>query len=190
MIGLALSFLRFAWPYLLALGVAWYGWHLANGWCNGACKRSLDELEIAQASLKAAQERATALALLWAAELDKVKVQYKDRVVYRTQTFGGIRERVGKISTGVAIPVDPDTRRLLADITSVANDTSAAGGDTQASAPVPDTAVRYDESVYTELRDWVGFAAEAAESYREAADKHQACVAAYDSLSKSTQGNE
>lgn len=178
-------------PRLLAVlavaGALWYGWSVVNGWCNESCRDAREEVVSLQAKVtdlesqaQAARDRATALALLWAKELDNVKERIKERVIVRTQTFGGIRERVGKISDGVAIPVDVDTQRLLADVTRAANDSAPAAGSEVAPDPVPEAT----GSVDTQLRDWVAFAAAAGEAYRSAADQHLACVQAYTALER------
>lgn len=174
-------------PILAALGLVWYGWHRIDNWCNGACVDERErgaELSVmlsdAEERIVAAQERATALALLWAKEVDNVKVRHVRVIEYRKADFGGAREAAGRIrlvTDGVAVRVPPDAARLLGDVADAANDTAAAGRDTQPAQAVPDAA-----GSDTTLTQWIAFATDAAEAYRDAADKHQACVAAYDTL--------
>jgi hypothetical protein len=74
------------------------------------------------------------------------------------------------------VPVD--ALGVLRDVAEFANDSAAPEGGQRTAAPVPDPAGPAE----TTLADWVEFAIEAGAAYREAADKHQACVAAYDQL--------
>ena len=70
-------FLR-ALPYIAAIALAWYGWHRADTWCNSACRDQRSQVEKIRSQsaqlteqIRAAQQRATDLALQWAQQVDK-----------------------------------------------------------------------------------------------------------------------
>lgn len=168
-------------PILGVLFAAWFAWHKIDNWCNGACTDARAELATAQGQIQAAQERATALALLWSEAINRVEVRYVELAGNRADATAGIRERAGRIrpsTSSVAIRVPIDALGVLRDVAEFANDSAAAEGSQGAAAPVPIPAGPAE----TSLADWVEFAIEAGAAYREAADKHQACVAAYDQL--------
>ena len=168
-------------PVLGVLFAAWYAWHKADNWCNGACKDARAELSVAQGQIQAAQERATALALLWAKAINNVEVRYVELAGNRADATANLRERAGRIrpaTSSVAIRVPDDALRVLGDVAEFANDTPAPEGNQGASEAVPVAA----GGAETTLDEWIAFAIDAGEAYREAADKHQACVAAYDAV--------
>lgn len=178
-------------PYLLGVLfvalVAWWGWRVANGWCNGACQDAREEVVALTADrdgllagIKAAQDRASALAVLWADAIQKVEVRYVEAKRESTTVFAGLRERAGKIRESTArvrVPVPADALGVLADAHRSANgsqDPAPAGGDSGASEAVSAPA---GGQVDTGLDEWVAFAAAAAEAYADARQKHLACVA-------------
>lgn len=178
-------------PYVLGIAfvllVGWWIHRVANSWCNGACQEAREEVvQLTQerdgllAGIKAAQDRASALAVLWAEAIQKVEVRYVEAKREQSKVFAGLRERAGRIRlapAGTPLVVPADVGGLLADAHRGANggeDTAPAGGDSQAAAPVPETA---GGAVDTTLAEWAQFAVEAAEAYADARSKHLACVA-------------
>jgi hypothetical protein len=186
----------FAWlsflPYIIGAvvigGAVWTIWSSVNNWCNGACRDAREERDEAIAEsvqlhgvIKAAQERATALALLWSEAINKVEVRYVQVERDRRAAFAGVRERAGSIrvdTSRVLVPVTAPVIGVLRDAERAANGGSpAAPREGEGSpAPVPETARD------TTLAEWVQFAIDAAEAYREAYDKWQAAVQAYESV--------
>ena len=171
-------------PVLGVLFAAWFAWYKIDHSCwTSACKDARAELSVAQGQIQAAQERATALALLWAKAINNVEVRYVELAGNRADATASLRERAGRIrhSTGsVSVRVPPDALGVLGDVARFANDSPAPEGNQGASEAVPDAAGPAE----TTLTDWVAFAVDAAEAYRDAADKHKACVAAYESLTQ------
>ena len=168
-------------PILGILFAAWFAWRAVDGWCNGACEDARAELVTAQAQIQEAQERATALALMWSEAINRVEVRYVELAGNRADAAANLRERAGRIrpaTAGVSIRVPADAVGVLGDVARFANDSPAPAVDQGAAAPVPAPARDAD----TTLAEWISFAVEAGAAYREAADKHAACVAAYDSL--------
>ncbi len=171
-------------PILGILFAAWFAWRAVDGWCNGACEDARAELVTAQAQIQEAQERATALALLWSEAINRVEVRYVEVARTRSDAAARLRERAGRIRLdggGVGVRVPPAAVGLLDDAHRLANDPPAAGGDQSAPDPVPAPADTVE--IDTTLATWIATYLEAAIAYRDAADKHLACVAAYESLS-------
>lgn len=169
-------------PALGILLALWFAWHKLDTWCNGVCEGARADLVVAQGQIQAAQERATALALLWSEAINRVEVRYVDLAGNRANAAAGIRERAGRIRPAtdrVSIRVPVDALGVLDSASRLANADApaAAEGDKGTAAPVPDAS----GAAETTLTDWVAFAVDAAESYREAADKHMACVNLYES---------
>lgn len=174
-----LSFL----PHLIGLavvaGLLWGAWSAVNGWCNGACKVATERADEAWVRVKAAddaiaraQERATALALLWSEAIQRVEVRHVEVVKWRTRTFVEYRERAAGAEVSGTITLSPGAVSVLADSASAANDPGPAAGGEGTAAPVPEPA----GDTATEAREWVEFAVEAAAAYADARDKWQACV--------------
>ena len=168
-------------PFIAAAAVAWYGWHRVDNWCNSACQSARGDLLVAEQQITAARERATWLALKWSEAINKVEVRYVEVVRERSSAAAGLRERAGRIrpaTDSVSVRVPADALRVLDDAAKLANNSAAPAVDQRPTAPFPDAAGPAE----TTLSDWVAFAVDAAEAYRDAADKHSACVAAYESL--------
>ena len=180
---LLLSILGRLLPILAGLALAWYGWHRVDNWCNGACQSLRHEVQTLQQEKQQAQDRATALALLWSEAINRVEVRYVEVARTRSDAATRLRERAGRLRLdggGVGIRVPAAAVGLLDDASRLANDPAATGVDQGPPDPVPATsdAVAID----TTLATWTATYLEAAIAYRDAADKHMACVAAYESL--------
>lgn len=168
-------------PFLAAAALAWYGWHRVDNWCNSACVEQRTQLGNARTQIGIAQARATALALLWAEAINRVEVRYVEVVRARTDAVAGVRERAGRIRSDTDrahLVVSRDALGVLHDAERIANDTAPAAGDSGPGQAVSDAAGPAE----TTLTDWLEFAINAAEAYRDAEDKHLACVAAYEAI--------
>lgn len=157
-------------------------WWKAQHWCNTACQQQKEIAAVAttralkaEGLLKEAQERATALALLWSKAIQNVEVKYVEVVKWREKRFTVYRERAGTISYSGGIALDPAARGLLRDVANSANavDAGSPSGDQGTPQAVPAPA---GGEVNTTGAEWIEFAISAAEAYRDAADKHRACV--------------
>lgn len=168
------------WPYLLGAALLTGGWLYADRVCwSTACRHERASADTLRAEKVAAQERATAIALLWSKAIQNVEVRYVEVERKRQDAFGGIRDGAGRIrpaTDSVRVRVPAGALRLLGDIAIAANDSPAPSVDQRPAAPVPESARD------TTLTEWIAFAADAGEAYREARDKHLACVNAYESL--------
>lgn len=171
-------------PALAVAILAWYGWYRVDHWCNTECRHYRTSADTLQHEKQQAQERATALALLWSEAINRVEVRYVEVARTRSDAAARLRERAGRIRLdggGVGVRVPPAAVGLLDDAHRLANDPPAAGGDQSAPDPVPAPADTV--AIDTTLATWIATYLEAAIAYRDAADKHLACVAAYESLS-------
>ena len=168
---------------LLALLAALYGaWYKVDHWCNRACRVATDEATHAKEIIVLAQERATALALLWSQAIDRIEVAHVESRRISEHAAVQLRERARRITSrgdSGTIRVDPDAGRLLADSADFANRTPAPEVDQRPAEAVPDAARD------TTLAQWTEFAIAAAEAYRDASEKHQACVAWANAISDS-----
>lgn len=167
--------LRFL-PHLIGAAVLvvslWTVWYKVDHWCNAACKPAIERANAAEAAIQAAQERATALALLWASNLEQVEIRYVDKVRERTITVDRLRERAAALADrDPLVPLSVPALGVLSDSARLANDTPAPEGNLQPT-----------EAVSVTTGDWVDFAVAAADAYLDAKDKHLACVAAYESV--------
>lgn len=168
-------------PFIAAAALAWYGWHRVDNWCNSACVEQRTQLGNARTQIGIAQARATALALLWAEAINRVEVRYVEVVRARTDAVAGVRERAGRIRSDTDrahLVVSAAALSVLGDAANLANDTAPPGGDSGAGQAVSAPAGPAE----TTLTDWLEFAINAAEAYRDAEDKHLACVAAYEAI--------
>lgn len=168
-------------PFLAAAALAWYGWHRVDNWCNSACVEQRTQLGNARTQIGIAQARATALALLWAEAINRVEVRYVEVVRARTDAVAGVRDRAGRIRSDTDrahLVVSAAALSVLGDAANIANNTAPPGGDSGAGQAVSAPAGPAE----TTLTDWLEFAINAAEAYRDAEDKHLACVAAYEAI--------
>lgn len=168
-------------PFIAAAALAWYGWHRVDNWCNSACVEQRTQLGNARTQIGIAQARATALALLWAEAINRVEVRYVEVVRARTDAVAGVRERAGRIRSDTDrahLVVSAAALSVLGDAANIANNTAPPGGDSGAGQAVSAPAGPAE----TTLTDWLEFAINAAEAYRDAEDKHLACVAAYEAI--------
>ena len=161
--------------------LAWFAWHKVDNWCNSACEAKSLQLSEATAALQQAHERATALALLWSEAINRVEVRYVEVARDRVVAVQGLRERAGRIRSDTDrahLVVSRDALGVLGDAANIANNTAPPGGDSGAGQAVSAPAGPAE----TTLTDWLEFAINAAEAYRDAEDKHLACVAAYEAI--------
>lgn len=181
MIGLLLPILSRVLPALALAALAWFAWHRVDNWCNSACVEQRTQFENARTQIGIAQARATALALLWAEAINRVEVRYVEVVRARTDAVAGVRERAGRIRSDTDrahLVVSAAALSVLGDAANIANNTAPPGGDSGAGQAVSAPAGPAE----TTLTDWLEFAINAAEAYRDAEDKHLACVAAYEAI--------
>ena len=179
--ALLLPLLLRALPFLAAAALAWYGWHRVDNWCNTACQSEHTQFENARTQIESAQARATALALLWAGAIEKERIRYVEISRARADATANVRERAGRIRSDTDrahLVVSRDALGVLHDAERIANDTAPAAGDSGPGQAVSDPAGPAE----TTLTDWLEFAINAAEAYRDAEDKHLACVAAYEAI--------
>ena len=179
MIGIVLTVLRFAWPFLL-LGIAYF-WADVE-WCNHACRVQKANVasEHAQVlklndAIASAQKRATDLALLWSKQVDKSDQELRKQQENDRAIVDALQARIKRLSDRPTIVISSDAGRLLDDASRFANQTPAAPEVHQdAAAPVPSV------SEQALAQAW----ADAAAAYRDAYGHWQACVNFYEKLNE------
>lgn len=89
-----------------------------------------DRAAAAETNLKAAQDRATALALLWSAQVDRTEAEKRKADDERKATFDALDARVRSVNGECVAP--RDVAGLLADIARAANAAGIAAVDQSA----------------------------------------------------------
>lgn len=155
--------------------------------CNSACKDARAELVVLKAEKAAAQERASAMAMLAAQRLDDTDRAVRANQEKNDATIATLDARARALR-GRLIRVSADAARLLADAAVAANAGNAtpAEVDHGPSPAIPDSAapgslVVFDEG---ELTAW-GVRAGAA--YLSCRTKWAACVTAYEQVRTANQ---
>ena len=154
-------------------GWLWWQW---SGYKEGLREEGRAEVraewQAERAQLIAARD---AMVMRWARAIQEVERVYVEKVAESESRFAAIRTRAGRISVGGGIRLNPDAVGVLRDTASAANSEAATApsGGAEAPAPVPETAGDVD----TTAQQWLTFAVDAAEAYKDARDKWQACVA-------------
>lgn len=178
--SLLLVFLRIAWPYLLGAILLGAGYWQANHWCNTVCKEARAERDELAVQKAAAIKRATDLALLWSAEVDRSEIAARQRKERNAALFAPLTNRARSVPRGGVVAVSPAAARVFVDAAAAANAPAAPAGREAGADPIPDAApaapVIFDER---EFADWVVTAAMA---YADARNQWGACVEHYERL--------
>ena len=189
MISIALSVLRIAWPYLLALVLAFGVYWKANTWCNKSCEAQTVKARTAEgkirtleAQLREAQERATALALLWSEQVDKTEAANALALKARQSTFTTLAGRARLVPRGAAIRLPAGAWGVLHDASSAANAARPAAVSEAPADPVSAAPGAVDAADLT--ASWVAAAA----AYADAYGQWQSCVQHYEALQGATNG--
>jgi len=167
-VTIALAILSRIWPYLLGAGVllGLYTWD--NNRCNAACVKQTKRADALQAESDAAHKRATALAILWAAQVDKTEKEAHDAEALRREAFDKLESRIRALPSIRGIRLSPATWRVLSDASDLANArTPQEHHDTPEAISESDLA-----------RKW----AEAAAAYADAYAHWSSCVRFYEGL--------
>jgi hypothetical protein len=161
MIALAMTFLRFAWPFLLLGAVYLYADH---GWCNGACKSAKAQTAV--------QEKVASTLRGQFEELDRQRIVQQERWAQATaaeeqrervadekrkQVFAGLKDRSRHSDFGRTAPVSAPVKRMLGD--------AYAAAEAAEAPATPDTATSSDSGSSTvadlivwsvDILEWAG----------------------------------
>lgn len=180
---LLLAFLSRAWPYIIAAALAGLVWWRADHWCNSACqaqsvkaRTAEGKIRTLEAQIAEAQERATALALLWAAQVDKTEAANRAAEVRRNGTFDELKGRSVAAGAGVRVHLPADAYGLWRDVASAANAARPPSVRETPAAPVSATA---DAVGVADLNAWI---VEAGRAYADAYGQWAACVTHYEAM--------
>jgi hypothetical protein len=156
-IAIAMTVLRFAWPFLLLGGV--YLW-ADRGWCNHACHSAQNEAAVQKQAAFTFREQL--------AELDRQRIQQQERHLQltaaeelrqrkqdadRTKRFQPIRKQAAGEYRGIAIT---DTaRKLLGDAYAAAQDAEAPREPDKAAPADPGSSTVGDLIVWSvDMLEW------------------------------------
>ena len=188
-----LGFLRVAWPYILAAALAGAVYWKANTWCNSACKDQQKIARTAEGKIRTlelqiaeAQERATALALLWSAQVDKTEAANAAAAKFRAQVFAPLDQRARSLPRGAIVRLPADAYSLFGAASAAANASAAprpAAVNPAPAGPVPSGPADIDAADLTAA--WVTAAA----SYADAVGQWRACVNFYTGLQEAERGH-
>lgn len=161
----------------VAVAAIWGIVYKVQHWCNKACVQAQSERDVLAREKKEAQERATALAGLWAATVEKADAAANQRQKETNATFATLNQRIAALSHGT-VAVSSAANLVLRDITDAANATNTAAAsqvNSGTAAAVSEAAgpVEYDQT------EFVKYIASGAEAYRIAFGKWQSCVEQY-----------
>lgn len=163
-------------PYILAAILAGVVVYRANHWCNTVCKDARVERDQLVAEKMAAQERATALALLWAKSLDDAERKERERESEAARRYDSLLARAQAVDRGPGMRLSVGTIRLLDDASAAANLARPPAVDQDPAESVPPASDTTDEREIAVA--WV----KASEAYADAFGKWQSCVNFYQSL--------
>lgn len=185
------SFVKAWWPYIvIAIGVVVLAvgvWRWDDARLERAREEGRAEIRAQFDAYRAKQQQiVTNLALLWAQAVQSVEVRYVEVVKERVVRYAGLRERAGRIrqqTDAIACPVPVAASRVLRDAATAANSAAADPGAAQVDqrrADVPDAAGSGTRE--TTLTEWVQFAIDSGEAFRQSEEKRLACVAFADKM--------
>jgi hypothetical protein len=163
----------------VVLGVIGTAVYKANHWCNAVCEDMMLEIEKLELEKKAAQERATALALMWSAKVDEAARLAMKLKEMHDAAYKELRIRAANVNRAGGVRFRADLAGVFRDSANAANDGAApAEGNPPPTAAVPDATgyEAYDE------RELAQFFVDASAAYRDAVNLWRACVQAYDGV--------
>ncbi len=152
MFGLPIGLLiRVGAALALAAALAW-GYHLMAEHFREQGRAELrPEIATLQASIAATQARATSLALLWAAQVDKTEDKARKTEVDRAQTFATLLAEAKRVA---------GPRLSATDVELLNRARRSANGETTGPTPVPDEAAaantRSTNEFIVALYAWIG----------------------------------
>lgn len=165
-----------------AVGGAIYGaYRHVENWCNDACKAQTERADTLQAEKKQAQDRATALALKWAEQVDKTEVAAKARREANDVTFASLKNRARSLPVRGTLTLGRDTQRLLLDASRAANAATPAAKPYEGADAVPAPSESASVIVIDE-RDLANSWIDAGLAYKDAVDLFHACRDHYTGL--------
>lgn len=134
----------------------------------------------AEQAVKIAEQRATALALLWSQQVDRTETEVRKAQGEANVEIAALNERIKKLPDRIIV-FDTATASLFTDIASAANAAPAPAVSDSKAPPVPDPAIAGATTAYDE-REFTDYVKRAGEAYRDVATKLAGCISFYQSL--------
>lgn len=157
---IAFAVLKRLWPFLLAGGIiAVEEVRLSSAHHSLDVSRKRET--VLQSKLDVARQRATDLALLYADQLPKIDAAARQQEATDRVRMDSLNDRIDALSRELDVRISADARRVLDDVTAVANgrDAAAAAQPAEGAAAVPAVPEAISE------HDLVEYAAVAGEAY-------------------------
>ncbi|MDE2022275.1 MAG: hypothetical protein KGI71_05195 [Patescibacteria group bacterium] len=138
MIGVAFALLRPFLPYLIAL-VAFGGAYLWAdvSWCNHACTVQKSAASTLRGQIAKAEQRATYLALLWSAQVEKSAQALQEQRNHDAAAYAELESRSRNLSALASCYLSNDALGLLDAATGNANTSADPAGNLAAPGPIP-----------------------------------------------------
>jgi hypothetical protein len=144
---------------LLVAFVVAAAWYKVNHWCNAACVNEKEEVvsltaEVAErdASIATTQKRATEMAMLWSAQVDKTEAAAHQTESQRVQTFSQLRDAANSVNRGSGVRFSDAGRELFDRARSAAG--GEATGPAAKPAETPPPAASSAEEFVVQLYEW------------------------------------
>lgn len=159
-------------------------------WCNSACQEQSDRADRAEASIRVAQERATAIALLWAGKVTQEDTHAREREADRTTRFAPVVVAARNLPAAVARGVFPiPAARVLDDAIRASNTapTRSASEPAKEPTPVAPSTEEVDEVDEVDVSNVVDWGVTVASLYTACTDQVRGWQDFYHGLQQATQ---
>jgi len=134
----------------------------------------------AEQAVKIAEQRATALALQWASQVDKTDAAVRKAQGDANVEIAALQAKIKSLPDRVVV-FDTATASLFTDIANAANAAPAPAVSDGKATPVPDPAIAGAATAYDE-REFADYMSKAAAAYRDVQTKLNGCISFYQSL--------
>lgn len=169
MLAIAFAVLGRVWPYLLGAALLLGGYWALDHWHNAAWQTANARADAAETKLAAAQKRATDLALLWSAQVDKSDKEARDAKAKAVADYVRQQDVVRHLSVLPTLRISADAWRVLVDATDFANAAASPSVNQNAPQAISEAALGQ-------------YALDAADAYLDARAHWSSCVSFYESL--------
>ena len=166
---IALTILRYVWPYLLGAAILGIGYYKAEHYCNVACTDQKARADHLQELSDAAHKRADDLALLYANNATAADDALRAAQAKASDALAAQQDRVRLLPTLPTLPVSGALVGLLDAATEFANAAPSPSVNQAAAQTISEAALGQ-------------YALDAADAYRDAYSHWSACVNFYQGL--------
>ena len=137
------------WPYILAAVLMGFLAYKANHWCNSSCQDATVRAVKAEGQIREAQQRATDIALLWSATVDKSEAKARETEKRNELEFSRLKEVARRIAADNPGRLSPAAIQLSDDSRVAASAGATAIVAETAPAPASST-----EEFIVQMYEW------------------------------------